>query len=92
MVAVKKILLKDLQESQITQLTNQVNLLASLSHPNIVKYEGVTRDRDTLNVVLEYVSPLYPWMVTAYTIVSGMREMALWVMSWMHLRKIVKTF
>jgi len=77
MVAVKKILLKDLQESEIMHLTNQVNLLANLSHPNIVKYEGFTRDRDTLNVVLEYGSPLYPWVATAYMVVPGMREMAL---------------
>ena len=31
----------------------EVNVLKSLSHPSIVKYEGMVRDEDTLSIVLE---------------------------------------
>lgn len=33
----------------------EVDVLKSLSHPSIVKYEGMVRDTDTLNIVLECV-------------------------------------
>ena len=33
----------------------EVNLVKSLSHPSIVKYEDVLRDDDYLNIVLEWV-------------------------------------
>ncbi|KZS94330.1 kinase-like protein [Sistotremastrum niveocremeum HHB9708] len=54
-VAVKRIPLEGLSDEEVTQLTNEVILLKSLSHYSIVKYEGMVRDDDTLNIVLEYV-------------------------------------
>ena len=55
MVAVKRISLEGLKEEEIAQLMNEVDLVKSLSHPSIVKYEGMSRDDNTLNIVLEYV-------------------------------------
>ncbi|KAG6813166.1 hypothetical protein H0H92_013573 [Tricholoma furcatifolium] len=54
MVAVKRIRLEGLKESEITTLMREVDLVKRLSHPSIVKYEGMARDADTLNIVLEY--------------------------------------
>ncbi|KAL4065848.1 Pkinase-domain-containing protein [Scleroderma citrinum] len=54
MVAVKRIRLEGLKEEDVTQLMNEVDLMKSLSHPSIVKYEGMARDDDTLDIVLEY--------------------------------------
>ncbi|KAH9852020.1 Pkinase-domain-containing protein [Lenzites betulinus] len=54
MVAVKRIRLEGLKEDEISQLMREVDLVKSLSHPSIVKYEGMARDEDTLNIVLEY--------------------------------------
>lgn len=53
MVAVKRIRLEGLKEEEISQLMKEVDLVKSLSHPSIVKYEGMARDDDTLNIVLE---------------------------------------
>ncbi|EMD38930.1 hypothetical protein CERSUDRAFT_112640 [Gelatoporia subvermispora B] len=54
MVAVKRIRLEGLKEEEIAQLMKEVDLVKSLSHPSIVKYEGMARDADTLSIVLEY--------------------------------------
>ncbi|PPR08146.1 hypothetical protein CVT24_012360 [Panaeolus cyanescens] len=54
MVAVKRIRLEGLKEEEVTQLMREVDLVKSLSHPSIVKYEGMARDDDTLSIVLEY--------------------------------------
>ncbi|KAJ7066618.1 Pkinase-domain-containing protein [Mycena amicta] len=54
MVAVKRIRLEGLKEEEVTQLMREVDLVKSLSHPSIVKYEGMARDEDTLSIVLEY--------------------------------------
>ncbi|KZT71958.1 hypothetical protein DAEQUDRAFT_80217 [Daedalea quercina L-15889] len=54
MVAVKRIRLEGLKEDEIKQLMNEVDLVKSLSHPSIVKYEGMARDDNTLSIVLEY--------------------------------------
>ncbi|KAH7926017.1 hypothetical protein BV22DRAFT_388481 [Leucogyrophana mollusca] len=54
MVAVKRIRLEGLKEDEVTQLMREVDLMKRLSHPSIVKYEGMARDEDTLNIVLEY--------------------------------------
>ncbi|KAL0953774.1 hypothetical protein HGRIS_004958 [Hohenbuehelia grisea] len=54
MVAVKRIRLEGLKEDEVTQLMREVDLVKSLSHPSIVKYEGMARDEDTLSIVLEY--------------------------------------
>lgn len=53
MVAVKRISLTLLKEEEISQLMREVDLLKSLSHPNIIKYEGMTREEDVLSTVLE---------------------------------------
>lgn len=52
-VAVKQIRLQGLPESEVTQLMQEVELLKRLDHPSIVKYEGMSRDADTLSIVLE---------------------------------------
>ncbi|KAG7093683.1 hypothetical protein E1B28_007341 [Marasmius oreades] len=54
MVAVKRIRLEGLKEEEVTQLMKEVDLVKRLSHPSIVKYEGMARDADTLSIVLEY--------------------------------------
>ncbi|TFY53358.1 hypothetical protein EVG20_g10152, partial [Dentipellis fragilis] len=54
MVAVKRIGLEGLKEEEVTQLMREVDLVKSLSHPSIVKYEGMARDEMTLSIVLEY--------------------------------------
>lgn len=55
MVAVKRIRLEGLKEEEVMQLMKEVDLVKSLSHPSIVKYEGMARDDDTLSIVLECV-------------------------------------
>lgn len=55
MVAVKQIRLEGLKEEEIKQLMREVDLVRSLSHPGIVKYEGMARDANTLSIVLECV-------------------------------------
>lgn len=55
MVAVKRIGLQDLSEDEISNLMKEVDVLKRLSHPSIVKYEGMVRSTDTLSIVLEYV-------------------------------------
>ena len=54
-VAVKRIRLEGLKEEEIAQLMKEADIVKSLSHPNIIKYEGMARGDDTLHVVLEYV-------------------------------------
>lgn len=54
MVAVKRIRLEGLKEDEVTTLMREVDLVKRLSHPSIVKYEGMARDADTLSIVLEY--------------------------------------
>ena len=58
MVAVKRIGLEGLKEEEISQLMREVDLVKRLSHPSIVKYEGMARDENTLSIVLECVLPL----------------------------------
>ncbi|KAI0293264.1 kinase-like domain-containing protein, partial [Russula brevipes] len=53
-VAVKLIRLVSLKEDHITQIMEEIHLVKRLSHPSIIKYEGMTRDEDTLRIVLEY--------------------------------------
>jgi serine/threonine protein kinase len=57
MVAVKRIGLEGLKEEEISQLMREVDLVKRLSHPSIVKYEGMARDENTLSIVLECVIP-----------------------------------
>ena len=52
-VAVKRVRLEGLSEDDVKQLMREVDLVKRLSHPSIVKYEGMVRDSDTLSIVLE---------------------------------------
>ena len=44
----------------------EVNLILQLSHLSIIKYKGMTRDENMLNIVLEYASPLCPFPERAF--------------------------
>ena len=57
-VAVKQILLKELKETEVAELMNEVNIRKHLSHPGIVRYEGMARDKETLSIVLECAASL----------------------------------
>ena len=52
-VAVKRVRLEGLSEDDVKQLIREVDLVKRLAHPNIVKYEGMVRDIDTLSIILE---------------------------------------
>ena len=58
-VAVKRIQLESISEDEVKQLMKEVDLVKSLSHPGIVKYEGMARDENTLSIVLECVTLLF---------------------------------
>ena len=82
MVAVKRIRLEGLKEEEVTQLMREVDLVKSLSHPSIVKYEGMARDEDTLSIVLEYVQfPFIPFLVPSNASVPGMPRTGPWARS-----------
>lgn len=55
MVAIKRIRLQGMKEDEVRDVMREVELLKRLSHPSIVKYEGMSRDDDYLNIVLESV-------------------------------------
>ncbi|KAG9124161.1 hypothetical protein FRC07_012619 [Ceratobasidium sp. 392] len=55
MVAVKQLALDGLKPEEVKNLKKEVDLLKSLSHPSIVKYEGMAQDEEHLSIVLEYV-------------------------------------
>lgn len=52
-VAVKRISLEGMDDKQVKEVMREVELLKTLSHPSIVKYEGMKRDGDTLDIILE---------------------------------------
>lgn len=54
-VAVKRIRLANKSEEEANQLQKEVDLLKRLSHPSVVKYEGLVRTENYLNIVMEYV-------------------------------------
>ncbi|PWZ01635.1 hypothetical protein BCV70DRAFT_145927, partial [Testicularia cyperi] len=55
MVAVKRIKLDGRSDDEVTELMNEVDLLKSLTHPSVVKYEGLVRGTDVVSIILEYV-------------------------------------
>lgn len=55
MVAIKRIRVAGMQQKEIDDVMREVELLARLSHPGIVKYEGMSCDEEFLNIVLEFV-------------------------------------
>ncbi|CAL5389827.1 unnamed protein product [Camellia sinensis] len=46
---------KEKTQAHIRELEEEVNLLENLSHPNIVRYLGTTREDASLNILLEIV-------------------------------------
>lgn len=61
LLAVKQVLItasnatKEKAQAHIRELEEEVKLLKTLSHPNIVRYLGTVREGDTLNILLEFV-------------------------------------
>ena len=55
MAAIKRIRLEGMIETEVRDVMKEVDLLKRLTHPSIVKYEGMSRDEDYLNIVLEFV-------------------------------------
>ena len=53
MAAIKRIRLEGMKEAEVRDVMKEVDLLKRLAHPSIVKYEGMSRDEDYLNIVLE---------------------------------------
>ncbi|KAG8716348.1 hypothetical protein FRC09_015862 [Ceratobasidium sp. 395] len=53
-VAVKQIQLSDVPKSELGELMSEINLLKILDHPNIVKYKGYVKTRESLYIILEY--------------------------------------
>jgi serine/threonine protein kinase len=62
-LAVKQIQLEGSKEDEIGQLILlEVDLVKQLSHPNIIKYGSVVRDKNTLSIAFECVlhDPVHP--------------------------------
>ncbi|RUP47098.1 hypothetical protein BC936DRAFT_146134 [Jimgerdemannia flammicorona] len=55
MVAVKRIKLEKNQVDEIDSLMQEVDLLKSLLHPNVVKYEGFVKSDGFFSIILELV-------------------------------------
>ena len=55
MVVVKHIQCEGPLEDNMKQLVHKVDIVKSLRHPSIVKYEGMLHDSDMLNIVLECI-------------------------------------
>jgi len=54
-IAIKRISLEGHSEDEISNLMREVEVLKRLDHPGIVKYLGIQRKRDSLNIALECV-------------------------------------
>ncbi|KAM3378175.1 mitogen-activated protein kinase kinase kinase ANP1 [Capsicum galapagoense] len=61
LLAVKQVMIasnrasKEKAQSHVKELEEEVKLLKNLSHPHIVRYLGIVREEDTLNILLEFV-------------------------------------
>ncbi|TDL20391.1 kinase-like protein, partial [Rickenella mellea] len=53
MVAVKRMPLQGMSEDEIQHIMDDVDFFKALSHPNILKYKGASRDTEFLNIVQE---------------------------------------
>ena len=54
--ALKKIIIEKMKKKEIENSLNEIRILASISHPNIISYKEVFWDDDSnsLNIVMEY--------------------------------------
>lgn len=52
-VTVKRVELKGLKKKEVARLMLEVDILKQLSHPSIIKYEGMVMDEKTLSIVFE---------------------------------------
>jgi len=55
MIAVKVMLHRGRQEEEVKELENEIKLMRSLDHPNIVRYLGCDTDEDSLYIFQEWV-------------------------------------
>lgn len=55
LVAVKRIPLETTKQEEIDALMGEVEMMKGFNHENIVKFEGVCREKSHLNIVLEFV-------------------------------------
>jgi serine/threonine protein kinase len=62
MVAIKRIKLEGMKEADISKTMAEVDLLKRLTHPSVVKYEGMMRDEETLHIVLECALLFLLWL------------------------------
>lgn len=53
-VAIKTISVSSLPASSLPDIMSEIDLLKNLNHPNIVQYKGFERDKENLNIILEY--------------------------------------
>jgi len=54
-VAVKRIKVDKIAFQNFVELQQEISFLKMLNHPNIVKFVGVSRTRETLDIIFEYV-------------------------------------
>ena len=55
LMAVKQISNDELKTKELSSLENEISVLRTLKHPNIVRYIGTERNPSTLSIFLEYV-------------------------------------
>nr|POE82371.1 cytokinesis protein seph [Quercus suber] len=53
-VAIKQIRLADLPKAELNVIMQEIDLLKNLNHPNIVKYHGFVKSKESLYIILEY--------------------------------------
>jgi serine/threonine protein kinase len=53
MVAIKRIRTESLDEHEVKQLVKQLDLIRGLSHPHLIRYEAISREATTVNIIME---------------------------------------
>lgn len=53
-VAIKQVRLADLPKAELKVIMQEIDLLKNLNHPNIVKYHGFVKSKESLYIILEY--------------------------------------
>lgn len=95
MVAVKRIKTTGKTEKEVKELMHEVDLLQSLDHPSIVKYEGLVRGPNVLSIILEYVEngsllhTLKAFGIFPEKLVAGYVVRILEGLDFLHERKVV---